>query len=98
MCASNLCRKLEKLQEENLAMEEELARRAASVDAGAQLVADQQRFLLEKQRVRCADTHVVASVPCFYDPLLRKSGSLQLSSCQGLHKWMSSCLRGIACS
>ena len=46
------CRKLEKLQEENHAMEEELSRRAASADAGAQLVADQQRFLQEKKRVR----------------------------------------------
>ena len=45
------CRQLKKLQEANLGMEEELARRAASVNAGAQLVADQQRFLLEKKEV-----------------------------------------------
>ena len=46
-------RQLKKLQEDNLAMAEELERRAASADAGAQLVADQHRFLQEKKRVCC---------------------------------------------
>ena len=45
-------RQLKKLQEDNLAMEEELARRAASAESGAQLVADQQRFLQEKKQAR----------------------------------------------
>ena len=34
-----------------MAMEEELAQRAASAESGAQLVADQQRYLEEKKKV-----------------------------------------------
>ena len=45
------CRQLQELQQANMAMEEDLARQAASAESGAQLVADQHRFLEEKHKV-----------------------------------------------
>ena len=45
------CRQLEELRKSNMTMEEELARRAAAAESGAQLVADQHRFSEEKNKV-----------------------------------------------
>ena len=44
-------RQLEELRKSNMTMEEELARRAAAAESGAQLVADQHRFSEEKSKV-----------------------------------------------
>lgn len=55
-------------------MEEELARRAASADAGAQLVADQQRFLQEKKRVCTVNAHSDALLDIHSCSVLRAFG------------------------
>lgn len=79
LCRCEWYRQLKKLQEENLAMEEELARRAASADAGAQLVADQQRFLQEKKRVRCVNVHDGVQLLSFHSSLRRAGISARYS-------------------